>query len=389
MTSALDRPTPRESKDSWACFVVVLAISLSCLAWELPAAAASGSGPRERPGQPVDSTSPALAPDIDPLALTEPMKAFVDDRIGSRQTRRARLLRLQEAIFDPESGLGITYGSASTHTAAGTFEARSGNCLSFTLLFVALARHLDLDAYFIEVDEVTGWSQRGAIGFSHWHMYAEVELESSKIPVDFLPWTERRYRSSRRIAESRVRAHYHNNLGADLVAQNRPLAALGHFERAVALDRSFDPARVNMAVALRRLDREAEAERLLLGVLEAGSNNAVAAANLATLYVEQNRRSEAEKWLKRRERFLNRNPFHHFRLGMEAFDGGNYLSARKRFQRAISLQRDEAIFHEQLAETQLRLGSPRRARASLERAVDLTEDSNRKRALEARLQGLE
>ena len=336
------------------------------------------------PGMAGESVE-ALAPDIDPLTLTPEMKAFVDARIGGRQTRRARLLSLQRAIFDPEEGLGIAYGSAATHTAAGTFETRSGNCLSFTLLFVSLARYVGLEAYFIEVDEVTGWSQRGEIGLSHWHMYVEVEVDSSKVPVDFLPWTERRYRSSQRISEARVRAHYHNNLGANFVAAGQPEVALSHFRRALVLDSSFNPARVNMAVALRRMDRDDEAEQLLLRVLRSESSNAVAAANLATLYLEGGRPGDAAKWLAQRDRFLNRNPFHHFRLGMRAFDRGDYKQARNHFKKAISRQPDEGVFFEQLAEAQIKLGATRKARSNLRRALDLTEIPERRRALEERL----
>lgn len=327
----------------------------------------------------------ARLPEVDPLALTAEMKEFLDQHIAPRQSRRARLLRLQDAIFDPDNGLGVTYGSTSTRTAAGTFEERSGNCLSFTLLFAALAGHLGLETYFVEVDEVTGWSQRGGVGLSHWHMYAEVEVDGVVIPVDFLPWTERRYRSSRRISEQRVRAHFHNNLGADLVASNDPNAALLHFQRALELDPSFHPARINMAVAKRRTGQADEAEALLLAVLKAESGNAVAAANLATLYLEQGRRDEAAEWVARREIFLNRNPFHHFRMGLRAYRDGEFSRARDHFKRAITRQRDEAVFFEQLAEAQFRLGATRKARSNLRRALQLTENPDRRQLIENRL----
>lgn len=327
----------------------------------------------------------ALALDVDPLALTPEMKRFADERIAPRQSRQARLLRLQEAIFDTQDGLGVTYGSAETRTAAGTFEHRSGNCLSFTLLFVALARHIGLETYFVEVDEVTGWSQRGDVGFNHWHMYAEVEIESAKVPVDFLPWTERRYRSSRRIPEPRVLAHFHNNLGADLVSLERYDEALLHLGRALELDGEFHPARINLAVAYRRIGRSAEAERLLLRVLDAQTANSVAAANLATLYLEQGRRGEAAKWMAKRAAFLNRNPFHHFRQGLSALDAGEYTAARDHFKRAISRQRDEALFYESLAAAHMALGQERKARSSLRRALHYTENKERRRFLEESL----
>jgi tetratricopeptide (TPR) repeat protein len=335
--------------------------------------------------EPAPTTAVPELAEINPLAITPEMKAFVDEKVAPRQSRRARVHRLQQAIFDPKEGLGVTYGSERTHTAAGTFKERSGNCLSFTLLFVALARHLSLDTYFVEVDEVTGWSQRGEVGLSHWHMYAEVEVDGIAMPVDFLPWTESRYRSSRRISEERVRAHYHNNVGADLITANDPTAALAHFERSLELDSGFNPAKINMAVAHRRNGQSAQAEALLLEVLKDEPGNAVAAANLATLYVQHGRHSEAAKWIARREKFLKRNPFHHFRLGMRAFESGKYSRARDHFKRAIARQTDEAVFFEQLAEAQFRLGDARKGRSALRRALRLTENADRRQIIEERL----
>jgi len=331
----------------------------------------------------VGSLSPSQS--VDPLALTPEMKTFVDTKVGRRQSPQARLLALRDAIFDPEEGMGVTYGSTSTYTAAETMREGTGNCLSFTMLYVALARYLDLNAYFVEVDEVTGWSQRGDVGFSHWHMYAEVEFYNGVAPVDFLPWTERRYRSRRRIPESRARAHYFSNIGAEVLAEGDALRALGYFERALDFDAEFRPALVNMAVAYRRLDRPAEAEATLLQVLDAEPGNSVAAANLASLYVALGRDSDALQWLERRQAFLDRNPFHHFRLGMSALRDDVPETARAHFKRAIDLQPRESVFYEQLANAYLELGEIRRARASLRRAMYLTDDQARRDLLLERL----
>lgn len=371
-------------RDAWTSRVACASIAtLSLLAVSPPASAGSPQSDGTPPGATAHLEDLAL--DVDPLALTPEMMAFVNERISSHQSRRARLLRLQSAIFDAKDGLGVTYGSTETHSAAGTFAARTGNCLSFTLLFASLARYLGLDTYFVEVDEVTGWSQRGEIGFSHWHMYAEVEVENAKVPVDFLPWTERRYRSTRRISEERVRAHYHNNIGADLVAGGKSEEALPHLQRALELDRGFQPARINLAVAYRRMGKLVEAERLLLAVLAADSKNSVAAANLASLYLEQGNPSEASRWLAKRRAFLARNPFHHFRLGIRAYQAGNFSEARDRFKKAIARQGDEPLFFERLADAQLQLGQQHKARSSLRRALAFTESPERKRLLEERL----
>ncbi len=333
----------------------------------------------------------AAVPDIDPLAVTPAMASFLAERITPNMQRETRLRKLQEAIFDPEDGLGITYGTHGTFTAAETFERATGNCLSFTLLFVSLARHLGFVTHFVEVDEVTGWSQQGDVSFNHWHMFAEVEMANGVVQVDFLPWSERQYRARRRIEEPRMRAHFYNNVGAQRLTLHRddPSGAIAYFHKALDLDPTFTPARLNLAVAQRRAGETLEAEANLLGILRQEPGSSQAATNLANLYSALGRASEADRWIKKRDRFLKQNPFHHYRLGLRALKDDQPEQARGHFRRAIARQVDEATFHQHLAEAYFRLGRFAKAGASLRRALDFTEDPERIRAIEQALSKIE
>ncbi|MEL7061334.1 MAG: tetratricopeptide repeat protein, partial [Acidobacteriota bacterium] len=322
---------------------------------------------------------------VDPLAVTPEMASYIEARVPRTLPRRIRLLKLRDAIFDPDHGIGIEYGSFGTYSAAETFAHRRGNCLSFTMLFVAFARHLGLSAEFVEVDEVTGWSQRGEFGLSHWHMLAEVEVDNATFEVDFLSWNERRYGSRRRIAGTRLRAHFLNNLGAEALANGDDGRALERLRAAHALDPSLAPAAINLAAAERRHGRPRRAEALLLGVLNDDRRNATAAANLALLYRDLGDAAEAERWQRRRQRFLDRNPFHHFRQGLRALLGDRLDEARRHLRRAVRTQRDEAIFHEYLAVTAQRLGNTERARDHLRDALELSTDELQRQRIEARL----
>ena len=330
-------------------------------------------------------------PDIDPLAVTPAMASFLAERITPNMQRETRLRKLQEAIFDPEDGLGITYGTHGTFTAAETFDRATGNCLSFTLLFVSMARHLGFITHFVEVDEVTGWSQQGDVSFNHWHMFAEVEMANGVVQVDFLPWSERQYRARRRIEEPRMRAHFYNNVGAQQLTLHRadPMAAMAYFHKALDLDPTFTPARLNLAVAQRRAGDTKQAEANLLDILRQEPGSSQAATNLANLYSALGRTSEADRWVKKRDRFLKQNPFHHYRLGLRALKDDQPEQARVHFRRAIARQADEASFHQHLAEAYFRLGRFGKAGASLRRALDYTQDPKRIRAIEQALLKLE
>ena len=87
-------------------------------------------------------------PDV--LGLTAEMASFIPLDAKKEQTLRSRV----DALIDTLSGEGFyegTYEPSLSFTARETFRQKRGNCLSFTSLFVALAREAGLDARFQRV----------------------------------------------------------------------------------------------------------------------------------------------------------------------------------------------------------------------------------------------
>ena len=308
------------------------------------------------------------------LALSPEMGRFLARRIQPGLVRQARLQELIDVIFSPE-GLEITYGNTRTRTAEETFKARNGNCLSFTVMFVAMARHLGLNAYFREVDEVTSWDQRGNVVVTGRHMYAEVEADNGLTQVDFLPGTGKLYRSTRRILTPRVWAHFYSNLGVERLTDGRPVEAVALFERALENDARFSQALVNRGVAYHRLGDTARAEESFLRALEVDPGEMAAATNLAALYLARGRQAEAEPWLERVGGYLRRNPFHHFRLGLRAAREQDLEAAIVSFREAIRRRPEEAFFHLELARVLERSGKHEEAGASLKRALALADEN--------------
>ncbi len=351
--------------------VVLFLASTVCLA-------ASGEAP---------AVGPAAVPDVDPLKLTPKMAHFLVEKVGGRQGRALRLNALIDAIFTKD-GLDISYGETATRTAVETFEERNGNCLSFTFLFVAMARHLGFDAYFTEVAEVLSWDQRGDILVVHKHMFATVEMDNGTVRVDFPPGAETRYRAMRRISDRRAVAHYYNNLGADLLTAGDAAAAAPYLEKALATDRTLTLALVNLGVARRQLGDPAAAEASYLRALEIDRREASAASNLASLYLGQGRTEEAQTYLRRVQSHLKRNPFHYFRQGMLAAERGDAESAIRSLRQAVDRMPGDSGFHAALADAYLLAGDREKARASLRRAARVAKDPRQRSEMEDRLAAL-
>ncbi len=119
-------------------------------------------------------------PGVDIMALSPEIERFIEQRVKRGLPRSARVQELMDALFG-KHGLDIAYGNLRTKTAVETFESRSGNCLSFTILFVALARHVGLEAHFQEVSEILSWDRRGDVASEKWQLSTTVMIVTASV----------------------------------------------------------------------------------------------------------------------------------------------------------------------------------------------------------------
>jgi len=326
--------------------------------------------------------------DVDILRLSPKMASYLVQHVRRGQDPRARVYDLVDLLLG-EKGLHLSYEKTGTKSAVETFDSRRGNCLSFTILYVAMARHLGLDAYFQEVSEVLNWDRRGDVVLRNQHMFVRVEILNGFVTVDFLPGIETRYRQVRRIYEPRVLAHYYNNLAVDLLAEGDATGAIPLFEKALEKDSTFAPAWTNLGAAYRRLGDYERAEESHRKGIEAEPGELTAAANLASLYLFLGRSEEARPLLERVDEHLKKSPFHLFQLGMKSLREGGASLAVRHFKEAVRRLPGEPELHVALADAYLAAGDAGAARESLSRALELTDDEEKKAELARELAELE
>ena len=306
------------------------------------------------------------------LRLSPEMEAFLARRVPGG-TAGVRLHSLMDALFE-RGELAVSYTDVRTTTAAETFELRSGNCLSFTLMFAALARRAGLEVRFREVGEILSWDQRGAVQFNSKHLFTEVVVDRDVIAVDFVPGTDKRYRLLRTVDDARVLAHFYSNLGAESLAAGEPRRALAHLEEAIAIDPTFGWAWSNLGVVYRQLGRPEEAERAYLEAWRLDPGDATPLSNLAGLYAAQGRERRAAKIERRVERHRRRNPFHHYRLSLQASAAGRPDDAIAHMRRAVRRAPDDPRLRARLAELYHAGGERRLAERNLELALHHSSD---------------
>jgi tetratricopeptide (TPR) repeat protein len=231
----------------------------------------------------------AGAPDdlgaVDILEVTPEMVAFLEARIEGVDNRYARLKRLVDGIMGEEN-FELVYDD-STRTAAGTFKERRGNCLSFTNMFIAMARQAGIHAEYQEVDIPPDWSIAGDSFLFSQHVNANVDLGAGVIRiVDFNIYDFHTSYDRRVISDQRARAHYFSNIGVDYMLAGDAAQAYGNYRQAILEEPSFEPAWINLGILHRREGFPAHAEAAYLKALELEPSNMVAMSNLANLYDE-------------------------------------------------------------------------------------------------------
>ncbi len=354
------------------------------------------------PGGPVDElwrdahfAAPATPVDADALfALSEPMREFI---AAERLRTPADPRRALAAALRGRS-LRIEYDGALTRTAAQTFDARAGNCLSLVVMTAALAKALGVPVQFQSVAVDPAWSRRGDLLLVAGHVNVSLGRRPSRaaradevdrLVIDFLPPQDLRGLRAVPLAESTVVAMYLNNRAAELLAGGDVDAAYWHARAALRHDPAFLAARNTLAVVYLRRGLPAAAEQVLHSVLAADARHTTAIANLVPVLERLGRTDEAQAWRERLARVEAQVPLHFLALGQAAMREGRFRDAAASFAR--ELDRDpqllEARFglaaaHEALGERE----QARRELANVLRHGPTTADRERAAAKLARLQ---
>lgn len=370
-----------------ALAAVLAATLVSCTAGPLQRQAEGEQSVGLTPRDVVDASPLApAAPSVDlskvdMLALSPEMQAFIDEHVDREARQVDRLGQLLAAVLGGDRFV-LAYDD-STRTAASAFENRRGNCLSFTNMFIAMARDLDLEAKYQEVEIPPDWSISGQTFLMSEHVNVLVEVRNAPSRVvdfnsyDVIVDVEA---DSVVISDARARAHYFNNIGVERMLANEVGPAFTNLQQSVREDPTFSLPWVGLGILHRREDYQDYAETAYLEALRLDWDNLVAMSNLAVLYQEQGRTAEAEHYLSKVREHRMGNPFYRFRLANTAFNDGDYKSAIKNLKYAIRQKNDEDRFYYLLSLSYLMAGDKARAQRWMKEAEDVakaTKDKQR------------
>lgn len=314
-------------------------------------------------------------PEESVLVLTDRMKRFAETMTAGQSTDRAKVRALFQAILSPGL-LGLQYNTDATYTAAQAFEKAQANCLSFTLMLIAMARHLGLRAEFNEVDVPPVWGMQDLDTLVLYkHVNAIFSLNSGGKQVADLAMEE--YDTSyqqRTIPDRLAVAQHYNNRAMEYLFEGRFDDAQRYLAKAISIDSKVSYFWSNLGAVYGRAGQLRAAEIAYWKAMQTDPGDYAAISNAARLFAQTGKTGLAEKLERRAAYYRQRNPYYRYKQGLDALAKMDYESAREHAQAAIRAYDKEHRFHFLLGAAYRQLGDWERAQSSFERAIALTFD---------------
>ena len=245
-----------------------------------------------------------------------------------------------------DDSLNVVYEHDSNLTAYEVVIKRSANCISYTNLFIAIARSLGLDAVFVDVTQQIEFGSDEFFNYQEGHICAGIREGERLLLFDFV-YNSKNYKKYRVIDDLEAIANFLTILG---VTNDKRFIATGKNEfkdralyyhsAALTLSPKFTRAMNNLAVIYLRENNLPAAERLLIQALNIDDALNVARYNLAEIYIRKGELNIARELLVQNLQFAMGDPYTYHRLGLIYFTQKNLVEAEKFFKKAINMKKD-------------------------------------------------
>jgi len=327
-------------------------------------------------GEPLDTgsiTDPGM------FQLDDDMKAFVAENVDGSRAGRERMRRLLSAMI--ESGLmSLDYDDAMTKTARQTFHDRVGNCISFTALFVALAREANLDVTFQTVEVPPIWYADSDLVILNNHVNALVKQKfGSRVVVDFNVTELKGDYETREVSDAYALALYYNNIAMDALRKGDLEQSFRLIKKSIETYPDIPGNWSNLGVIYSRGNEDDYAIAAYMKALDLDVKHRPSLTNLASIYQARGDAERSEYYARQVRRYQDQNPYFHYYHALAAYNEGDLDTAEERLARAIDLKDTEHKFFQLQGLIAERYGDRKMALESFEQALDLAVFSDARR----------
>jgi tetratricopeptide (TPR) repeat protein len=315
----------------------------------------------------------AEVPKLDPTDPSDAMRAYVEALMveGAPVSRRFRLLingLARDGYFR------TAYSAHQTLTAAETFEKMGGNCLSYTNMFIALAREAGLDAVYQVVDVPPAWDADAGFLIRYTHinvLIRNVRLDRAAEPATIVDFNEVQPAAEyprRAVSDDYAKALYYANHSVALLRAGESRASFGHLRRAIETDPTNVDLWINLGAFYSVADDPGAAIEAYQVALQLDRNSKAAFSGLARNHASLGNVEPAARYQEKVRKYRETNAYYHFAMAQAAFDDADFEGSLEYINAAIDLKRRSPRFHLLKGLVQQKLGDHNAAAESFRRA---------------------
>ncbi len=282
-------------------------------------------------------------------------------------------------VYSPDVS-PFVYNPDETTTAKKTWNDKRGNCISLTILAYAVGKALELPIVMQDVDVPVQFDRRGNIEFLNSHVNAIIlhkgfwfEEDSERrgyLIIDFEPQTMVLQRG-RPLNEEQILSRFYNNVGAEFLAKKQKSSAYVYLKAALLTAPDNSLALNNLAQLYLQLGEQENAETILRRALSVSPKDHVVMRSLRDLLLTQQRDEEAMQLSAVIQANDEKNPHYWIGLGQYAMSKQHFQEAIGHFEKAETMANGFAEIHQNLAEAYLKIGKMDRAKAEIQKLVNL------------------
>lgn len=309
-------------------------------------------------------------PDIDVLAVTPEMDAFLERYVLPYRDLQTRFDMLGTAVIS--SGvLNFHYAETRTLTAAEAFATRSGNCIGFANLMVALARKAGLTASYQEVRRMAEWSSREDTLLVVKHINVVISGPDFSYVVDVSGQTFKDNDRRRLVSDDYAKALFYTNIGAEALLKYDLSKAWAYLATATQWQSGASDPWINLGVVYNRNEQVRDAELAYQTAMQIDPRNYSAINNLYELYMAEDNLAAAQQLASKVDQYRRNNPYYLMKLGEVAAQEGDFENSIELIKQALKKKDDDPLLYFAMAKTQFLSGNTLAAQGSLGQAREL------------------
>lgn len=350
----------------------------------------------------------ALLEESDIFKLPAAIKRELDENIVNLPTELQRFQHLRNWAFDY-----IQHHEYDPNVTVAVHKldvVKKINCLSFSVLFLAAARHVDIPAHIQVVYAPTTWDsvnntwiqvqhinvtgninglvKIGTLSIREKHKLGlgmSANSRQNKLGVNFnytvdinTNIVEGEY-DTKTLTDSEVISRFYNNKAAARIVGGQYDQAFFYNKKALKADLLSSEAWNNLGVLFSKTGQSDSAQMAFITALNISPDANYLKNNLYASYIRTGLSDEPKKL----KQFINENresnPYYHYQLGKKDLLAKNFQKAQSHFKQAIQLKSNEGLFYLALAESQFGLNQQSLALKNIERAAKFGDSFGREK----------